>query len=561
MTRRGRVPGFTAALLTTLSLSTGALAAQDTTLAPPDSATALQEEEQPVPPATLAVEPAVVPRGPLPPAARYTFTRDSILWSRAQSLGELLAEIPGVYVTRAGLLGEPEYVQYGGRGGSALEVYWDGMLYEPVGGDTLFVDPGRLPLTYLQRVDVEVLPSKLRVFLVSERHETRSARSKIRVMSGSFKSAAYTALFQKRWQSGFGVDLAAHFLGSDGPQNTAKSDQFDLWAKRKGTRTDYLLNLYARTRGDGLGFATEGGFGSTSWSADSGSGVPDQQLRQAWLGLRYAAANWTAGLRGRVADARTHWAVEGNLNWVPLPGIVLTSDGRWRRHTGDRTSWSLHASAGLYRGPFSLVGEATWQDALQAPALLDDTTIATADYGVRAGVDLRPVTGWVGLVRRDAYDPRAYPDLTLITELRPSPPATYLVADLHVRPSSAITLSGWYSDPIEGTPADFQPPRHVRAELTFRSKFWRTFRSGAFDLRVQLATESWGRGTAGLDVDGDLVGLPGATFWDIHASLQIMSFTVFWNLRNARLSEEGFVPRLPQPGNAQLFGVTWVFSS
>jgi hypothetical protein len=59
--------------------------------------------------------PAIVP-GPLPKGTRYTFTLDSILFSNARTLSDLLVHIPGVYVARGGWYGEPEIVLYGGRG-------------------------------------------------------------------------------------------------------------------------------------------------------------------------------------------------------------------------------------------------------------------------------------------------------------------------------------------------------------------------------------------------------------------------------------------------------------
>jgi hypothetical protein len=55
------------------------------------------------------------------------FDRDSILWSNAATLSDLLARIPGVYVARAGFVELPEYTVYAGRGGQGIELYWDGL--------------------------------------------------------------------------------------------------------------------------------------------------------------------------------------------------------------------------------------------------------------------------------------------------------------------------------------------------------------------------------------------------------------------------------------------------
>ncbi len=124
----------------------------------------------------------------------------------------------------------------------------------------------------------------------------------------------------------------------------------------------------------------------------------------------------------------------------------------------------------------------------------------------------------------------------------------------------AWALSGWYSNPVSGPAADFQPPTHGRAALTLRSKFIRTFRSGAFDLKVQLAMESWSRGTAGTDAEGVEIPLIGATFYEGFIQFQIAGFQAFYSLKNAYNSREQFVPGLEYPRNIQTFGVKWVFT-
>ena len=601
MTSSRRVLASAAAFVITISVTAVPSTAQEDSARvrrdsiPADSASLVQEAETP-PPRTLPILEAEVPPGPLPPGARYTFTRDSLLWSSALTLTDLLARIPGVYVARAGFAGLPEYVQYGGRGGQALEVYWDGVPWTPLGGDTLFVDPGRFPLTYLRRVDVEVLPSGLRVYLVSERHETMDVRSKVFIESGTFKTAEYGALFQKRSRSGFAVDLAAHFLGTDGPDQSAGSDAFDIWAKlawtpndrvgasyqvrrqnvnrdpltgpggfgvpaREGARTEYQLAMFAATRSNGMGLRADAGLATSTWSADSGSALEDQRVQQAYAGLRYRTRSWTAELRGRVADRWTLLAAEARLGWVPFRGLVVAGDARIRRHEHDRTSSEVHGTAALYIGPFYVAGDLSAGETVQAPAIPSDTAQSMFDKAVRVGMRASWLTGHVGVVQRDAFLPRPLPELPAIPSLGPTAAATYLEAAVALRPVSALTLSGWYSDPIEGELAGLQPPNHFRTAITLRSKFWRTFRSGAFDFKAQVALESWGDGVAGVTADGSSITLPAATFWEMHLEIQLVSFTAFWSLRNSQLSDKQYVPGLTYPGNAQTFGASWTFSN
>ncbi len=591
-----------AAVLAVVALGTARhTAGQDTIRLRSDSLVPQAREIQPAsapfgPSLTFPVSEPEVPPGPLPPGSRYTFTRDSLLWSGGLTLADLLARIPGVYVARAGFVAQPEYVQYGGRGGAALEVFWDGMRWEPLGGDTAFVDPGQFPLTYFRRVDIEVLPGMLRVFLVTERHENPIVRSKIFVQSGAFKSAQYAALFQKRTATGVGLDLAANYAGTDGPGGTAGADLFDVWAKlswipdgrvgasyqirrhdvdrdglpsgtgaavpvREGSRTDMLLTLSAATRPDGLGLGAEAGLASSAWSPDSGAALSEHGVRQAYLGVRYRRPSWTVEGFGRVADTRTPLGLEGRVGWVPVEGVVLAADGGYRAHRGDRRSQWVRGAVGLSLGPFTLAGEATLRETVQAPATVDDSMIPTRDLVARAGVDTRWLSGTVSLARQDAFQPRPYGELPIIASLGPSGEATYLRVEATLRPTRALALSGWYSDVLSGALAGLQPPQHVRAALTWRSKFWRTFRSGAFDLKMQAAVERWSAGTAGMGPDGSPIPLPEATFWELHIEFQLVDFTGFWSLRNARLTDAEYVPGLAYPGNAQYFGVSWTFGN
>lgn len=571
---------------------------QDTLPAPPDSLPAQADTGTIRPDSIAGTRDPDVPAGPLPPGTRLTLTRDSLLWTSAFTLSDLIALVPGVYVARGGFWGQPEYIQYGGRGGSALEVYWDGMPMVPLGQDSLFFDPSRVPLSYLERVDIEVEPAGIRVYLVSERHGGPAARSKVRIVSGPFETAAYAGLFQHRWPNGIGLDLAADFLGSEGARGPEGSDNFfSVWTKLSwlpqpgagmsyqmhrqqqerpavtsngatgvpallGTRNDVLFSLFREWGPERDRLRLDGGVAINSWVPDSGFAVPAQNVRQAFAALGYQRPNLSARLETRVGDRRTLAGVSGRAGWVPFRGVVLSGNANWRWHEGNRTSRAVHGAAGLYVGPLSLVADATVQDVVQAPALRADTVIPTTDRRVRAAVDARPLSASVALVERDRFDAIAFPALRVIGSFPPTPSTRYVEGAIRLRPNSAWSVGAWYSNPLSDTAlAPLQPPTHARADLTLRSKFWPTFRSGAFDFMVQLAMESWSTGTAGLDATGVPIALPGATFWHVFVQFQIVGFTAFWDFRNARLTEAQYVPGLAYPRQAQTFGVTWEFSN
>ena len=109
--------------------------------------------------------PLGAPPGPLPQAGRIVFDHDQLWFSGALTLGELLARVPGVFLVRAGWFGRPEVVQYAGQGASSLEVYVDGYALDPLGQDSTGFDLSQMSLGFVQRVEVEVLPSAVRAYL------------------------------------------------------------------------------------------------------------------------------------------------------------------------------------------------------------------------------------------------------------------------------------------------------------------------------------------------------------------------------------------------------------
>ena len=204
--------------------------AADSTPRQPDStataggsgqADSLMGSQQPL---MLPIPEPAVPIGPLPPGTRYAFTRDSLRWMSGVTLADLLAEIPGVYVARTGFLGQPEFIMYAGHGAAAVELYWDGLPMVPMGRDSVHNDLGRVNLTYLDRVDVLVLPSTLRVYLVSSSRASTNPRSALRVLAGDFSTGGYAGVFQKRTPGGLGLNLAADFVGTDCASGSGRTD-------------------------------------------------------------------------------------------------------------------------------------------------------------------------------------------------------------------------------------------------------------------------------------------------------------------------------------------------
>jgi hypothetical protein len=125
-----------------------------------------------------------------------------------------------------------------------------------------------------------------------------------------------------------------------------------------------------------------------------------------------------------------------------------------------------------------------------------------------------------------------------------------------------LRVSGWYFHPTGAGGGDFEPPQHARMAVAFHSKFWRTFRSGIFDLRAEVAAESWSRGFGGF-ADSTLAPLQlgGATFAEANLEMKIAGVSIYWIYRNANATKASYVPGLGYPKYFQYYGVRWAFTN
>lgn len=535
--------------------------------------------------------PAIAP-GPLPRGARWHYDADSLVLSNITSLGDLLGHIPGVYVVRGGWFGAPEIAVYGGHGPVGLEVYWDGVPYLPLGRDSTWLDPARVPLAPVGTVDIEVLPSSLRVYLTSRRPSSTVPRTAVRISTGSNSVAQYRGDFARRWPSGLGLSLAADYRNIDGIEGTSTTafNSVDLWLKadyipnprlgvslqtlssawtRRGEesqvipwkqrREDDVLRAFLAARGDGLGPRLEMALVRSRVSGDTL--VADRSLYQGILALSETRPRASAGLTVRLQDAARPLQLDGHLNWHPLHLLTLAAEGR-RSYYGERGHGNrLHVSAGLILPlGVSMRGEASVFQDFQAPVVASDSFQEASDYGAYLRWDLRPVTLEVGEVRRDPFQPAGFASGILpVVDLGRMPRSTYTSVYLGLRPVSGVELSGWYFDPVRGG-ADFEPPRHGRFSATFYSKFWRVFKSGVFALRGEVATESWSRSRlGGVDSTGALLPLGPATFVETNLELRIADFTAYWLTRNYNAMRASYVSGLGYPKRVQYYGVQWHF--
>ena len=587
--------------LSPLTLSSGSAQILDDTLAPDSLAedtvdyTAKFLEAQGQVGLRVPVLERVQPPGPHSPFTRTVFTRDSIEWGHAQTVGDLLTQVPGVYLWRGGFIGRPEPVNYQARGASSAEYYLDGLPYVAVGVDSVAVDPALFSISFLERIEVERWPGLLRIYLVTRRHDRIAPRSRIAIARGDGDFARYEGELERRYQSGLGFALAGDYLNSptaSGSSSTYSNTQAFLQASyvpagkvgvqaqllrsapdRRpfvvngplGTdtigpgfdakRTDAQLRLSWRGTEEGLGPRADLLYGRTGWD---GAGI-DQQVEQIGGALAYRAPTFAVGAS---AYHRTRWTaldVRGTLGWNPVPPFTASAEAVHQHHYGGRNSDFVSLSAGLQpiRG-VALTGSARLGKMVAAPAITADTAQDISDYEAAIGFERARLGLRLALSRTAAFSPFGYAEFPLVSSIAPVPETEWVTAAARIAPLRWFTLEGWYSDPRDVTPEGI-PPTHSLAAATIRSKFLRQFPSGIFDLKLRLSVESWGTGVIGRASDGTPIRLGGATFYRSLLQIQLQSFSIYWDRGNLNASALTFVPGFELPAYGTVFGVRWDF--
>ncbi len=539
----------------------------------------------------LPIPPATVPAGPMPLGMRYVFPPDSLVLSNIYTLADLIHHIPGVYVARGGWYGQAEIPIYGSHGPLALEVYLDGVPYVPLGRDSLWLDPARIPLGHLERIEVIVWPATLQVYLQSIRQASTQASSMVQITTGYAGIAQYHGVFATRWRSGLGLSLSADYHAIDGTgNNTTAFNQADIWAQVqyvpsehgglayqiltstwtrdsaaavmgwKQTRQDRMFHAFLAARENGLGPRADLTILTSEVNGDPL--LSSRSLTQLGLSVSQTWSRASLGLAYRRLDAARPARLEARGSWMPLGFIVLTADARHESFSGDRHADVAHGAVGL-RLPFgfSARAEASLFKGTEAPVLVTDTILQdTHDFRIAARWDLKPWSIEVARVRLDPFQPIGFsPGILPVAYLGRYPKSDYLQASVSLRPFRSLTLSGWYFDPLVGG-GDFQPPYHSRLSAAFHSKFWRVYKSGALDLRIEGAVESWSSwGLGGRDSNGVSLPMLGESFTEINVELRILGVTAYWITRNYNLAHLGYVYGLDYPRQAQLYGVQWIF--
>jgi hypothetical protein len=543
----------------------------------------------------VPVLPMLGVEGPRPSLTRIVFNRDSVEWGHAVTVGDLLTQVPGVYLWRGGYIGRPELVNFQGRGASSAEYFLDGVPYVAAGIDSVAVDPALFSLVLLERVEVERGPGQLQVHLFTRRHDRLAPRSRIAVARGDNDFARYDAELERRFGSGVGFALGADYLSS--PTVAVLGSNYSntqVWAQGSyhptawvglqyqlvhsgpnrrpfvinnagledtigpgydAGRTDAHFRLSLRRERDELGPRVDLIYARTGWD---GAGVA-QQINQLGGYLAYRAPSF---LVSGSAFYRTRWTpldARARLGLSPIGPFTASAELVHLRHFGGRASDYASVAAGIQPIP----GLALTGMARVGTVVADPSTLTNPEQDIR---DFQGMVEWSGsrlgfqiaYSRTSAFAPVGYADFPRIARLAPALRTEWITASVRVAPFQWLTFEGWHSDP-RGTTPDGIPPTHSVAAATIRSKFLRQFPSGIFDLKLRLSMETWGTGIIGRDAVGTAVLLRGATFLRSLIQIQLDRFQIYWDRGNLTATARTYVPGFEIPAYGSNFGVRWEF--
>ena len=526
--------------------------------------------------------------GPRPAGTVQVWTRDSIDWSSAETLGELLLRVPGLFLVRGGWLGRPELPNYLGRGPGAIEYFLDGLPYEPLGPDSTAVDAATLGLSFLERVEVERAPGTLRVHLFTRRHDLAAPLSRLGISSGDRDFARYEGLITRRGKRGLGFALGAEVFDVPDPGLPAGYQHSQYWGQVSWVprpdrglllqmvgaapkRDPLVAGADTLTRGlDGSrrdvqlrGFLSRGAaprstrvdllLGRSSWDDDTVA----QRHDVGAVSVEHRAPRY---LLGGTAQLRSGWTtadLRGRGGWTGGP-LTLSAEGGWQRHRADRSSRWVQGQAGVaLPGGLAARVEGRLGSLVTAPAIDAMAAQSVADFAGYLAWNRPWLAAEAGVARLEGVRFPGYAPFPAVDSIAPLD-ATWLTGEAHLRPAPWLTVEGTVGVPMGDGP-EGRPPFHGTGAVTLRSRFLRQFPSGILDLKLQLAGEAWDDGVLGHRPDGSPVAIVSNALTRLAVELQLGRFQAYYHRTNLLGREIEFVPGAGLPTYGTTFGVRWEF--
>ncbi|MEO8030306.1 MAG: hypothetical protein ABI765_05630 [Gemmatimonadota bacterium] len=531
--------------------------------------------------------------GPRPGYSRLEFNQDSLAWAGSETLGDLLRSVPDVYVLRAGWIGRSEYLDYAGRGSTSVEYYQDGMPLIPIGPDSVAVDPSFQPLSLLQRVVIERWPGVLRVLLYTRQHDRQAPASRIGISTGDRQYARYIGALEYRlgkgWDISFGGDYASvNQSGSTSNESSggqyriqvgyvpnnhfgvnaqvvlttagrvAVLDADTLSRPVDGNRQDETIRVSWGTGPERLGLHLDGLLMDSHWT---GQGFTND-VRQGGILANFRLTRLQVGGSIFNRSRWTPWDLRANAGWQPIDRVTVSGELGYQTHDVDRSSHWIGLRGGIQL-PLSFYASAALRSGsiVSAPAIFSEQAHKVSDWSATVGFETRPLAVSVEYGHLSAFQPSSYFALAPIDSFRPTVASNRVTVNWRLAPVQWFYLSGFYSDPIKGGQPDGSPPTHSLSSVTFRSRFWRKYPSGTFEIKAQFGLEAWSDWTVGL-IGGVPVTLRGGTWMRALLQIRLQQFILFWDRQNLQgVTTTYAVPGLTTQPYANRFGFRWEFSN
>ena len=545
----------------------------------------------------------------------WSWDRDALQSTRAVTLAELVALIPGVIALKGGDYGTPVTVMSFGAGGGRVRVMWDGFEWVPLDGGV--PDLSRIGLAGLDEVRVERHPGELRIELRTREPTAPDPVSLVHVGTGdlgtnllsgvfvhpnAFKGA-FTLAFDRVETRGPGLDAGGSLSGFALRYAISRGDRGGIVAemRRFAPRTDVADLVTGLTRNDWNVRArwrlAEGLIGEGYWGASSLAGGPEEpvfgalDIRRTQLGLRtkYTVGNlWAQGSARRFSGH----GVPGENYEVAAGGArasVASLDGsvrveRWagryarswraRIETAPLLGFSLFASYedGETGAPFVSEYEAYLRSLRVAPPLqLDPIEKPRPRFTNRTGIRAGGRLSWRGLNLSGAWlsmeaDSLRPLGLTLDPDGISSPGGERI--GFEATASIPLPLSGFVlQGAVQAWNGDlaYLPKRLWDGALTYHGIFKE---SRNLELWGGLGVTSRDPMPIGILESGvdpavlDLMVVPLSEEWYTHVQVRIVTLNVFIRWENIRgKSDNVDFPNRQQPRFRTLYGVRWVMSN
>ena len=315
-----------------LASGTGALSAQeppDSILAAPDSTLADSTATLPVAEADTASADTIfynLPelQGEAAPgwaSGVWSWDHAEIMASAANTLAELVADVPGVLVLAAGDYGTPLGVTAFGLGGGGIRVLRDGFEVFPFDGGV--ADLSRIGLGGIARVRLERSLGEVRIEMFSRGYDDGRAYSLVEAGTGDLATNIFRGTFTDPTSLGGSLGFALERADSRGPGGEEVGNRTGTWLR------------YQLHRGNSAGLAFElRSMGTETEVADYASSVTrtDWAVRgRAELAEGVTGEVYTGRSSHSVDDIRDAYEREGGTRSQHGLRLALSRNGLWAR--------------------------------------------------------------------------------------------------------------------------------------------------------------------------------------------------------------------------------------